>query len=151
MKEIQLTQGKIALIDDEDFDMVSAHKWYYNGDGYARSGKHVLLHRLILNAKSDEYVDHKNRNGLDCRRDNIRLCTKSENGMNRGLDKDNTSGFKGVTFNRNCKKFQAQIKANGKYFYLGLFDNAEQAGKAYDEAALRLFGKFARTNYGGDE
>lgn len=155
-KQIQLTQGMIALVDDADYDFLSQWKWFAHRDGnkwYAeRNERHLFgrkiikMHRAILGNTSKE-TDHINGNGLDNRRSNLRACSTSENGMNRSKQKNNTSGYKGVYLEKGKNKFKAQINVNNKKITLGRFDTAEQAAKAYDEAVKKYHGKFSKTNF----
>jgi hypothetical protein len=159
VKRIALTQGKEALVDDEDFERVACHKWSYrNRDGYASShgpslhlpcGKRrpaTLLHRFITMAPPDALVDHRNRDRLDCRRQNLRLCNKSQNNAN-SAKRSRSSRFKGVHWDRDRGKWFAQIKVNNKAHALGRYADEEQAARAYDAAAIYHFGEFARTNF----
>ncbi len=155
-KEIQLTQGKCALVDDADYEWLNQWKWYafWNGSKWysARNErvnfkkKMIYLHRFIINAPSGIEVDHVDGDGLNCTRENMRLCTSQQNKYNIGIKSDNTSGYKGVTWNANRSKWQAQIKHGKQYKYLGLFDDLKEAARAYDVAALELHGDFARVN-----
>ena len=157
-KEIELTQGRVARVDDEDFDWLNQWKWclskLYNGKKqYATRGKcggsktkTLLMHRLIINAKKDEHVDHRNGDGLDNRRSNLRICTMSQNQANRGPTKANTSGFKGVSPDRRGR-WRARVKVNGKQKALGSFATPEEAAIAYDREARAVFGEFARLNF----
>lgn len=145
-----VNSSRTALIDDEDFELVSQYKWYLHSNGYATNGTartNVLsrMHQVIMNAK---YIDHKNNNRLDNRRSNLRLATQSQNLANRGkyLD-DTTSKYKGVSWNINAGKWRAYIKQNQKQIHLGYFDSEREAAVAYDNAARRLFGEFANTNF----
>lgn len=144
--QIPLTQDKFTLIDSEDLEKVSHYKWFY-GQGYAKtnSGK-LLMHRLILDFP-EGYIDHKNGNGLDNRKGNLRVCNQSKNIANQGICKTNTSGYKGVSWQKNEKKWRSYIHVNQKYIHLGYYRNKKEAAKAYDEAALNYFGEFARMNY----
>lgn len=155
-KEIELTKGKVALVDDEDFETVRRHKWFAMPAGdlwyAARTSslpvrKIILLHRFILDAPADALVDHKNQNGLDCRRNNMRLATKVQNGRNRDKPKNNKSGYKGVSWHKQKKKWRAYIIADSGYRHLGYFGTPEEAAITYDEAAKSLHGEFARTNF----
>lgn len=156
MKEIKLIQGKVALVDDVDYEMVNKFKWYlWNNNRisyavrnirYKKLRKTIRMHRFILNVSSDRYVDHKNFNGLDNRRCNIRIATYLQNQWNRRLDKNNKSGFKGVCFIRNNNKWMSYIKINCKRIYLGSFNSKIEAAKEYDKNAIKYFGEFARTN-----
>lgn len=144
MKQIELTQGKVALVDDEDFEMLNSRKWYAaksNRTFYAYSGKCTSMHRVIMNPPSDMVVDHIDGNGLNNTRKNLRVCTQIENKWNNRKPVTNTSGLKGVYFF--AKKWQASIGANGKTKYLGRFGTAEEAEAAYKKAAKELRGEFA--------
>lgn len=153
MKEIPLTRGLVALIDDADFDAVSAYKWYaaHRKGGatfYARRtvnpSQTILMHRAILCAPSGVGVDHINCNGLDNRRSNLRLATSAQNAKNRGMHPGNTSGYKGVCWHPSANRWQAQIKVDGRNKYLGLFPTPVEAHAAYCAAAKELHGEFAR-------
>lgn len=141
-KEITLTQGKKAIVDD-DFQET---KKYYFSHGYAVN-KHVYMHREIMNAPSGMDVDHINGNTLDNRKENLRICTRSQNKMNTSRRKGNTSGYKGVCFDNTNKKWLATITINGKLKHIGLFQDAKSAAIAYDKKAKELFGDFAKLNF----
>ena len=155
--KIELTRGKVAIVDDEDYKELSELKWFANKIGntfYAvctfNGGAFKCtkyMHRVILDAPSDMCVDHIDGNGLNNCRSNLRLSTKSQNGANRGKQADNTSGFKGVIWYSRCRKWRAQIKINGKNKFLDSFDSPEDAARAYDEAARKFFGGFAKLNF----
>ena len=137
------------LIDADSVDELSAYQWSIGTHGYATSGAghdQVLMHRLITGATKSDFVDHINRNKLDNRRCNLRLCTSRQNSMNRTKQLNNTSGFKGV-----CQtvtgKWQAQITYNGRSIYLGLYNDPDTAAKAYDTAARDIFGEYAFLNF----
>lgn len=157
MKRIALTQGKFASVDNSDFEELSkfkwyaskAHKTYYANRAKGSKGKQVriAMHRQILSAPKGSFVDHCNHNGLDNRRSNIRLCTHADNMRNRERNRDNRSGFKGVTWDSHHKKWRANIQVNGKDFYLGYFFCIVKAAKAYDYIAKRYFGEFAYLNF----
>ncbi len=110
-----------------------------------KNGKHVLLHRLIMDAEPGTLVDHENRNGLDNRKQNLRKATDSENGAN-SVRKGDSSKYKGVELFRNGK-WRARIKVHRKEIHLGYFHDEEEAARAYDRAAREHFGEFARTNF----
>lgn len=155
MIEIKLTQGKVAMIDDEDFDLISQYKWFARKSknlfyaaaysGHWRTRKLIHMHRLII---GDTYliVDHKDRNGLNNTRSNLRVCSQSQNCANR--TSRGGSRFLGVSrFQQKGKvKWRAFICSNKKNNYLGLFDNEEQAAIAYNKAAKELHGDFANLN-----
>jgi len=155
VKEIQLTQGKVALVDDEDYDWLNQWKWFAHKEGnnwYVRrkyKGKMLRMHRVILGLtqENDIEVDHINRIGSDNRRDNLRICNHSQNMKNYSKKKETSSQYKGVTWVKNRKKWQVSIKANGKNIWLGYFLFEELAALAYDFAALKYHREFAHFNY----
>lgn len=165
MKTIQLIQGQVALVDDEDFERLNQWKWHCLKRGktfYAARSislgekqKRYWMHREILNTFSGFEIDHKNKNGLDNRKENLRICTTAENQWNSNRRIDNTSGFKGVHWmngkfykgKQYTGKWYARIRFNGQRIYLGLFLNKIDAAKAYDRKAQELFGEFACLNF----
>ena len=144
MKTIQLTKGKKALVDDEDFDRVNALSWYFNGRYAARKDSNgtMLLHRFIMNTPSDMVTDHINGNRLDNRKDNLRICTQSQNRANSRISITNTSGYKGVCYDKRLKKYRAYIRKDGIMHNLGLFVTAKEAHLRYEEEAEKLFGEY---------
>lgn len=151
MKLIPLTQGKFAIVDDEDFDLLNQWKWGYT-HGYARrtgsrpEQQHIYMHRIILKVGVGQMVDHKNTDSLDNRKENLRLCTKSSNGMNRGKNKNNTSGYKGVelaTDHKRRKPWSARIGFQGKQIKLGSFSTPQEASIAYNVAAMKYHKEYA--------
>jgi len=147
MKKIMLTQGRFAIIDDEDYELINRHKWQFMKTGYAAmdSGK-ILMHRLIMGAGQDDEIDHINRNRLDNRRGNLRFCTHAQNMQNAIIKSDNTSGYKGVSFDKARKKWEAYININGNKKHIGRFTTSKEAAQAYDCEACKLFGEYARLN-----
>jgi hypothetical protein len=150
-KIIPLTQGKVALVDDNDYKWLNQWKWYMyaiRGLFYARRGNGgSLMHRLILGAPPGVQVDHRNGDGLDNRRGNLRLASHAENQHNQKLSRiNNTSGYKGVTWSKERRKWRAQIGVDGKTHYLGYYNNKLDAARTYNAAAEKLFGPFARLN-----
>lgn len=151
VREIPLTQGHVALVDDEDYEFLSQFKWCADtsyGTLYAirqSQGKSQRLHQLLL--PDFPHVDHINGDGLDNRKHNLRGCSASQNLMNRGKQSNNTSGFKGVSWHKVHNKWVAQIKVNGKGRTLGYYGDAVTAAKHYDEAATQLHGEFAFLNF----
>lgn len=109
----------------------------------------IHMHRLILglDSRDTRLCDHKNGNGLDNRRANLRIATTSQNLANRGKTRRNTSGYKGVMWFKRKRKWYARIRVSGKSVHLGYFDDPIDAAKAYDDAALKHFGEFAKTNF----
>lgn len=150
---VPLTQGKFAIIDVADAPRVLAHKWCAvrhrtNWYAYRRAGSdRVALHRFILGEGCPELVDHIDGNGLNNRRANMRDATKSENASNSRLRQTNTSGFRGVSWHGDSRRWQAAITAGGQRCYLGLHDTPEQAAMAYDAEALNRLGPLARLNF----
>jgi len=153
MRKIELSQGKYALVDDDDFDEINQYNWCFHG-GYAErnvkvSGKQKTqkMHRLITNCPADMDVDHANHDKLDNRKDNLRVCSQSENTHNQKVRTyAKTSVYKGVYFNKQAGKWRAQIKLNNKLKHLGLFTNEIDAAIAYNNAAIEMFGEFALLN-----
>jgi len=157
-KKIPLTRGMFALVDDEDFDRISQFKWYakpHRNTFYACRTKQVRNKKTLTTLHSEilkggcvprKLIDHINRNGLDNRKENLRLCTNSENQANSGLRKSNRSGFKGVCLKKPQNSWEAQIIHNGKTIHLGIFKESADAARAYDKKAIELKGEFALTN-----
>jgi len=140
--EIPLTQGRTAIVDARDFELVRSRVWRLHksiGTFYAYSGR-VSLHSLILGRK---HVDHRDGNGLNNRRINLRPATKSQNGANSRA-RHNLTGFRGVC--RFPYSWHAQITVHGEHRYLGAYATKEGAARAYDRAAIAAFGEFAVTN-----
>lgn len=158
MKKIKLTQGKFVIVDDADFEYLNQWKWFlYKHPGcrtsYAvrdfwvdKKNKRVQMHRLILNAPSNFQVDHISKNGLDNRRRNLRLATASQNKQNEGLRLNNTSGYKGVSWYTQQKKWGANIWLNNKKYFLGLFLNKKEAARIYNKKAKEYYSEYASFN-----
>lgn len=161
MKEIPLTQGMTAIVDDEDYETLMQWKWrYYNLPtgkmGYAirgmRKGRKtatILMHRIILNTPHGYVTDHINGNSLDNQKENLRVATKAQNHYNASKHRHNTSGFKGVYWCKDRHSWRAQITANRKQIQLGRFKNKFEAVITYNAAATKLHGEFARLNQVG--
>jgi hypothetical protein len=150
---IVLPSGHVVLFDEIDRSLVEAHHWCADvakHTVYARSGgqgrKTIRMHRLILAAPEGVLVDHINGNGLDNRRANLRLASRTQNGANARLSQRNTSGFKGVTWRTDLNRWQAYIKIGKKREHLGYFITAEAAAAAYDRRAGQVWGEFATLN-----
>lgn len=160
MKNIILSNGDMSLVDDEDFDLLNKWTWQKDAYGYARRNHHVggswrknnvvqknvLMHRVIINCPVGMQVDHINGNKLDNRRLNLRICTNIQNARNRAPYEKTSSKYKGVSFHKETKKWQAYIKVDKKLKYLGLFKTEEDAAEAYNLAAKENFGEFCRLN-----
>ena len=150
MKVMPLTQGMVAVIDDDDFELISHYKWYAAKTvaGWKATtnvnGKTVLMHRLIMGVNDPKVVvDHKHHNTLDNRKENLRVCTHLENNRNRRKSKGRK--YKGVFPHWN--RWRAGIRINKKLLWLGVFSTQPEAARAYDTAALKHFGEFALTNF----
>lgn len=158
MIKVPLTREQIAIIDDEDWNLIKDYNWYAKKSrntfyaqayviGSNRKGrKTISMHRLIIGAQPGQQVDHKNGDGLDNRRFNLRLVTNAQNSMNR-KKVGGTSQYKGVCFDKNRNKWQSYIRINYKRIHLGRFLTEIEAAKRYDEAAIKYFGEFARLNF----
>jgi len=147
MKKIYLTQGKVTIVDDDMFEELSKFKWSFLSSGYARRAvgqKSILMHREIMKATVGGYVDHINGNKLDNRKSNLRICTMYENGANRGVNKNNKSGYKGVSWDSQRNKWFAKVEHAGKQIALGRYENIKDAVSAYEKASSDIFGEFAR-------
>ncbi len=161
MKEIQLTQGKLALVDDEDFERINQHKWQavkWKGTFYASrsirkpdGARYMLfMHRAVMGTPENMQTDHIECEGpdygLDNRKSNLRICTRAQNGQNRISYKNSASKYKGVNKRSKGTKWQASIRVDKKLISLGVYHHERDAAQAYNEAALKHFGPFARIN-----
>ena len=151
-----IVSGKRLHIDDEDYFMFyrnSATKWNVSSAGYVqrynkdKKTGNELLHRLIVRASPRQRVDHINRNPLDNRKSNLRFCTYSQNASNVGKLKNNTSGFRGVCWQKKSQKWMASLRINGTIKYLGIFSDINEAALAYDKASKARSGEFAHQNF----
>ena len=161
--EIQLSQGLVGLIDEEDAEFVLRWKWYAIRSKHTfyvirnhpasedRGRQTVRLHRELLKAPEVMEVDHINGNGLDNRRCNIRLATCAQNSRNRRSLIGSTSHYLGVSWHKTNLRWQAQIQAEGRQIHLGVFVDEVDAAKAYDDAARLYHGEFARLNFPAEE
>ena len=155
---VKLNYNLETIIDDDCFELVSKYHWYADfdkklGKYYAKTtsrvgGKRMNLrmHRLIMNAKKWQVVDHVNRDTLDNRTFNLRLCSVRDNTKNRSLNKNNTSWYKGVVWHTQVKKWQSRLSFHGKWISLWLFDDKIEAAKAYNLAAISHYWEFAKLN-----
>ncbi len=158
MKEIQLTRGYVTQVDDADYDELMGFKWHSMKDRntvYAvrntklPNGKTSSFNmaRHLLNTPKGFQSDHRDGNGLNNQRFNLRVCTRLENGRNRKRQHNNTSGYKGVCWHKIHKKWITTIRLNNKRIYLGYYFCIVKAAKAYDKAACELHGEFASLNF----
>ena len=160
MKKILLTKGMYALVDDADHEWLNRYKWYAkksNKTYYAvrqqRVSKHkqatVLMHREILGLKQGDprEGDHRNHNGLDNQRNNLRIADKAQNQQNRTERRNSYSKYKGVSWNKRDRKWQVYIGLGGKSKYVGYYEDEKEAARAYDAEARKYFGEFANTNF----
>lgn len=153
VKEIQLSNNKVAIVDDGDYENLSRYTWsaerkrqIWYASCQMSSGK-VYMHRFIMDANQSELVDHKDRDGLNNQRNNLRKCTDAQNSQNRKKSTANKSGYKGVYWHKKARKYAAKIENNGIRRYLGLFEDAVSAAKAYDRAAVEYHGEYAHLNF----
>lgn len=153
MKEIKLTRGKVALVDDEDFEYLNQYKWYAIDcvhTFYARrkeNNRHISMHRQILGLTSSKIQgDHKDHDGLNNQKNNLRIANHSQNQANRKSFKNSSSKYIGVCWKKAAKKWQAAIYQNGSNKHLGSFINESEAAIAYNEAAKIIHGEFANLN-----
>jgi hypothetical protein len=154
--EILLTQGKVAVIDDRDLPIVAQGTWsLHRAKGsktlYAigrlpGNPKKILMHRLLMGFP-DGQVDHRDHDGLNNRRSNLRVADNITNHQNSPIRSDNTSGFKGVSWEKRRSHWVARIHIDTRQVHLGSFSTAEQAARAYDAAARKAFGEFASLNF----
>lgn len=158
MKKIYLTgqngNGKFALVDDGDFEYLKSFNWHIYNNGYARrraprdggKRKSFYMHKQIMKVNNNVLIDHKNRNGLDNRKSNLRICDFSENGVNTKVRRDNTSGFKGISWRPAQKTWMVRIWVRGDCKYIGCFKIKREAVIAYNKMAKKEYGEFALLN-----
>jgi len=154
-REIQLTKGLFAIVDDEDYERLNKHKWYANKINdiwYAvrntrKNGKRmkVLMHREVLRITSTMEVDHIDHNGLNNHSNNLRKASHAQNSRNKRPRKK-TSRFKGVSWHKDRRKWRATIKVNYRSITIGCYTKEIEAALAYDESAKTYFGEFACVN-----
>jgi len=149
--------GHVALIDEADYPLVVGYRWhtrpaddrwyaYAHVPGSGKTGKNIFLHRLLMGTSPDVLIDHINRNGLDCRRENMRPATTGQNNANARKHVGSVSPYKGVSWQSRSGKWRANVACDGRRIHCGYFEHAEDAARAYDVAALALWGEYALTN-----
>jgi hypothetical protein len=143
MRKIKLTKSKYAIVDDDYFEYLNQWKWYCNFYDYAvreiggsKNKKRIYMHRLVNNTPENYLTDHINRNRLDNRKINLRTVNPTASILNRGINKNNTSGHKGIIWRKDTKSWSARIKTNYKEIYLGCYKDIKEAIKARKKAEL---------------
>lgn len=159
MKKISLTQGLHAIVDDDDFVWLSLRKWCaakhpISGCFYAKRAGHnrrtIYMHVVVAKVSGvdvSNQVDHRNGKTLDNRKCNLRAATVIQNQRNRRKRKSSTSKYKGVSWYTKYKQWRVRIEVSGVCVFIGYFQSEKTAARAYDEAARRHFGEFARLNF----
>ena len=153
MKEINLTQGKKTLVDDEKYEFLNQWKWRTNKERHRlyairdSKGKKIRMHRLLMDCPADLLVDHRDGDGLNNQMNNLRVCTNRENTRNRRKNNNTTSRYKGVSWNKISKKWTVTLMKNAKNYFIGNFTNELHAAMVHDIWAKELFGEFARLNF----
>jgi hypothetical protein len=154
MKLIPLTKGLFAAVDDSDYDHLQEYKWFatkgrnkfYAGRCVWRNRRSItiLMHREILRPKPNEQIDHADGNPLNNQKSNLRVATPAQNNANRGKTRSNTSGYKGVFWDKTRDRWYAQINVSRKHLFLGRYKSLDLAAAAYQDAALLHYGDFAQ-------
>jgi hypothetical protein len=163
MEKIELSNGMVAFVDDEDYDRLAGYNWQHL-NGYAIRRKHIKyengkaitkryrMHREIMGTPMGFETDHINGNRLDNRKANLRICNSSQNKANKGLGRNNTTGYKGVIIAKRTRDkkaypfIRARITVNKKQVWLGCYKTFQEAAEAYNKAAIKYFGEFANLN-----
>jgi hypothetical protein len=159
---IPLTRGLRAIVSPEDYERLAEFKWHsarhgrtiyaQHGTGSAKAGRRrgylVMMHREVMGVVDERYVDHRNHNGLDNRRTNLRIATWEENCWNkRKPNKNSSSIYKGIMWNKRRSTWEVMIGYKGKKIFIGYFDDEVEAARAYDAKAKELYGEFAELNF----
>lgn len=154
-KEIPLSKGKVAVIDDCDYHRLSEYEWYCLDPPKSKTfyaarnlpgGGMTSMHRAIMGDPDGKCVDHVDGDGLNNRRENLRVCSHKENIRAQRPQEGRSSQYRGVSWYKRLEKWRAAIKVDGKEIWLGVFREEDEAAEAYDRAALKHFGEFAYTN-----
>jgi hypothetical protein len=152
---IPLTQCKETIVDDDDFEELSKYKWFYDGRYVARHNHSsnlkerfvIRMHVMIMKTPPGMETDHINGDGLDNRKENLRVCTRFQNSHNSKIKSCSTTGYKGVFFKGGTCEWGAKIRVGDRRIYLGWYKDIQDAARAYDIAALAYHGQFARLNF----
>jgi hypothetical protein len=158
MKKIPLTQGKFAVVDEDDYERISKNRWHYTSKGYARRNNNatkqaIMMHREVMKIRRGRMqVDHINGDKLDNRKANLRLCTNQQNSFNRKNETGKLK-YRGVyMFKNRNKKFCARIRIDGRTLSKGMYHTIEEAARQYNVMAKKYHGEFARLNlFGGGQ
>lgn len=160
-RKIGLTQGKYTVVDLEDYEQLGRYKWhasrskygiyavrkFWTKEGSGVKQKSVSMHQVIMGSAEGKVIDHINHNGLDNRRANLRFVTMQQNSWNKRKNRGNySSRYKGVAWSKSRKKWRTRITWNGRWIFLGYFEDEEAAAMAYDAKAKELFGDYASLN-----
>lgn len=159
MKYIKLTKGQRMKVDDEDYDLLNQWDWQAAFDSHTetfyairtdrsnpKKRRTIRVHRFIMNTPKGMYTDHKDGDTLNNQKSNLRICTNSQNQMNKGSNFNSTSKFKGVSWNKDHNKWSVEIGFKKKNYYLGTFESEKEAAKIYNQKAKELCREFARLN-----
>ena len=149
-----LPSGETFMFDAEDYPKISSFTWHMNDSGYLvtyMDNKNQRMHRILVDVPEGYQVDHKDGDTTNNCKENLRICLAKENRRNSRLNSNNSTGYKGVSYNKKRKVYEAYICVNKKIKHLGYYKSAIEAAKAYDKAAVFYFGEYARTNFGDPE
>ncbi len=160
MKIIQLTKGKVTIVDDEDFDLINSYKWKVSKshsninyairnawDGKQKKYRKESIHRVIMGVtNSNIFIDHIDGDGLNNCKSNLRICTHSQNACNRKSAIGSSSQYLGVSLIKSTGKWLALIRKDKRLYYLGVFNIEAHAALAYNKAAQKFHGEFASLN-----
>ncbi len=153
IRRIPVTRGRFAIVDGADYYRLVRFRWHavFNSKTFYAArierGKTIKMHREIMRAPKELVVDHVDRDGLNNRRDNLRLCSAAENGRNTGSNARGTSKYKGVHWHKRIRKWAAAIQYDKKVYHIGYFSDEVEAAEAYDKKAREFFGEYGYLNF----